>query len=139
MTPRPGLTGFFALGILLSTNPLAPATVQAAPPAAQAGSDRQCFYARNIENYAVVNDRLLYLRVGASDVYRLDLMMDCPELSFRENGIEITHSGASSLICSPIDLTVQFHQIGAHRICPVSDMRRLTPAEVAALPKRDRP
>jgi hypothetical protein len=118
---------------------LEPSAVHAAPPDAQAGSARQCFYARNIENYAVVNDRLLYLRVGAADVYRLDLMMDCPELSFRENGVEITHTGASSLVCSPIDLTVRFHQIGARRICPVSEMRRLTPAEVAALPKRDRP
>jgi len=113
------------------------APIAQAEPAHDGGA-KSCFYAGNIENYAVANDRLMYLRVGVADVYRLDLMMDCPELTFRQN-VEITHTGAGSLVCSPIDLTVRFHQIGARRVCPVSDMRKLTPAEVAALPKHDRP
>ena len=72
------------------------------------------------------------------DIYRLDLMTDCPELSFRQR-IQFTHVGGSSSICSPIDLTIQFRQAGARRLCPVSDMRKLRPDEVAALPKRLRP
>jgi hypothetical protein len=99
---------------------------------------RSCFYASNIENYAVASDRRLYLRVGVGDVYQLDLMNDCPELTFRQN-VQITHTGASSLICSPIDLTIRFRQIAARRVCPVAEMRKLSPAEIAALPKRDRP
>ena len=113
-------------------------------PAVQAEPKRhdppqQCFFTRNIENYAVVNDRLLYLRVGVADVYRLDLLMDCPELPFRFRDIEITHTGTSDQVCAPVDLTIRFRQIAARRICPVGDMRKLTPAEVAALPKNARP
>jgi hypothetical protein len=115
----------------------------AATPLAQAepqkpAEHRACFYADNIENYAVANDRLVYLRVGVADVYRLDLMTECHELTFRQN-VLFTHTGASSLICSPIDLTIRFRQAAARRVCPVSEMRKLTPAEIAALPKGDRP
>jgi hypothetical protein len=122
---------------------LASALAAVASPIAQAepehrAAPQSCFYASNIENYAVANDRLVYLRVGVADVYRLDLMTDCPELTFRQN-IAITHTGASDLVCSPIDLTIRFRQIAARRVCPVGDMRKLTAAEVAALPKHDRP
>jgi hypothetical protein len=130
---KPALVAALALSL---TGSMATPLARAEPkPEAAAKS---CFYARNIENYAIANDQLVYLRVSAADVYRLDLMGDCPELGFRES-IRITHSGASDLVCNPIDLTIRFHQAGARRVCPVSEMRKLTPAEVAALPKRDRP
>jgi hypothetical protein len=130
---KPALAAMLALSLTgsMAVSPLAATDPKPAP-------QRSCFYARNIENYAIASDRLVYLRVSAADIYRLDLMSDCPELSFRES-IRITHSGASDLVCNPIDLTIRFRQIGARRVCPVSEMRKLTPAEVAALPKRDRP
>jgi hypothetical protein len=121
-----------ALGAGAVANPIAMAEPQRPP------ESRSCFYASRIENYAVASDRRVYLRVGVGDVYQLDLMNDCPELTFRQN-VQITHTGAGSLICSPIDLTIRFRQVAARRICPVSDMRKLTPAEIAALPKGDRP
>jgi len=123
-----------ALGALcvLAGTPLASA--EPAPAAAR----RQCFYANNINNYTTPNDRLVYIRVGVADVYRLDLMNDCTGLSFRQS-IAFTRDDPSTTICSAIDLTIRFREPADHRICPVSEMRKLTPVEVAALPKRDRP
>jgi hypothetical protein len=129
-----------AIAVLGAAIAATPVLSQAQPPSSpkpDAGR-RQCFYANNINNYTTEGERTLYLRVGVADVYRLDLMTDCPELGFRQR-IQFTHVGGSSSICSPIDLTIQFRQAGARRLCPVSDMRKLRPDEVAALPKRLRP
>jgi hypothetical protein len=129
-----------AVAVLGAAIAVAPTLSPAQPPYSQKPDvdRRQCFYANNINNYTTQGERTLYLRVGVADVYRLDLMNDCPELSFRQR-IQFTHVGASSSICSPIDMTIQFRQAGARRLCPVSDMRKLRPDEVSALPKRLRP
>jgi hypothetical protein len=124
--------GLILIGALAAT-PLA-----SADPKDGRAESRQCFYARNISNYTAVGNRLVYLRVGVADIYRLDLMNDCPELSFRQT-IEFARADPGSSICSANDLTLHFDEAGAHRICPVLDMRKLTPDEVALLPKRDRP
>lgn len=106
--------------------------------AAPAPTRQPCFYASNINNYTVPNDRLVYIRVGAADVYRLDLMNDCIGLSFRQS-IAFTRDDPSTTICSAIDLTIRFREVADREVCPVSEMRKLTPVEIAALPKRDRP
>jgi hypothetical protein len=113
---------------------LAAAAAQAQPAAAP----RACFYARDISNFHVVDDRTVYLRVGVNQVYRLDLMGDCPQLSFRQSlGVETT-PGAGT-VCSPLDVELVYRDLGAPVRCPVTGLRALTPAEAAALPKKDRP
>ena len=127
-----------ALGLVLAAaSPLTPLAEPSARHASDAAT-QSCFYARNISNYTAPSDRLVYLRVGVNEIYRLDLMIDCPELSFRQDiGFERADRGSS--ICSAVDLTITYRQNGARRICPVQDMRKLGPEEIAALPKRDRP
>jgi hypothetical protein len=127
------------LGLALTSALAATPLARAESAASSAPKDKgQCFYARNINNYVVAGDRLVYIRVGVGDVWRLDLMNDCPEIAFRQH-LEFTRFDPSAFICSPIDLTIRFHQTGVKRICPVSDMHKLTAPEIAALPKRDRP
>lgn len=140
MTLRSGSLARAALGLALAGGWLAAPIALQAEPAATPKPDarsQQCFYARDINNFVPANDQLVYLRVGVADVYRLDLMTNCPELSFRQN-VEFSRSGIGN-ICSAIDLEIRFRQNGIRRVCPVSEMRKLTPAEVAALPRRDRP
>ena len=141
MTPRqrPFANAGFGLAIAagLLAAPLPPQTDASAAPHREARG-QQCFYASNITNFTAASDRVVYIRVGVNDVYRLDLMNACPELSFRL-GIGLSQANGGSTICSPIDLTIRYRQAGADRICPVRDMRKLSPDEVAALPKRDRP
>lgn len=125
--------GLIALGGLL----LAAAPAQGlAQPAAKSAD--QCFLASDVNGFNAPDDHTLYIKVGVSDVYRLDLMSDCPGLRFRD-GIGLERTPASSWICSPLDATVVYRETGMPERCPVTAIHKLTKAEVEALPKRDRP
>ncbi|HEY1447529.1 MAG TPA: hypothetical protein VGF33_03265, partial [Caulobacteraceae bacterium] len=71
-------------------------------------------------------------------IWRLDLMTNCTGLSFR-NAFGLEASPSTAWICSPLGATVINRQSGINQRCPVSAMHKLTPDEIAALPKRDRP
>jgi len=104
-----------------------------AAPSAQ----KSCFFSRDVRGFAAPADKTLYLRVRAKDIYRLDMKGRCPELDW-EHKIAIDSRGSSS-ICGAIDVTVLVKTpIGVSR-CSVETLTRLTPEEVAALPKKSRP
>ena len=111
----------------------------AALPAAPTATNRDaCFVRRDVSGFSAPNDHTVYLRVGVSQVVRLDLMTDCTGLSFR-NAFGLEDSPATPWICSPLEATVISRDGGIGQRCPVKEIHKLTPDEVAALPKRDRP
>lgn len=114
---------------------LSATTVSAQPPAK---GDSQCFYRRNINGFRAPDDRTLYIRVGVRDIYRLDLMVDCTSLTFRQ-GIGLESTPGDPWICSAIQATVVYRDVGMRNRCPVSSIHKLTEAEIAALPRRDLP
>ena len=98
----------------------------------------QCFYTRNVTSFAAPNDKTLYVRVGVRDVYRFDMFGHCPDIDWNQRLALV--SRGSSWICDGMDAEVITHATGIGRQrCPVSHMQKLTPEEVAALPKRARP
>jgi len=99
----------------------------------------QCFFTRNIQNYSAPNDHTLYLRVNVGDVYRLDLGGSCPGLPYDLNSIALKTVPGSSQICRPIDVDVRVRGEGPSVPCIVSGLRKLSPEEIAAIPKKDRP
>jgi len=108
-----------------------------------AGSHDTCFARREVESFSAPNDHTVYLRVGVSRYYRLDLMTNCLDLTFRQGigqGIGLEDQPANAFICSPLEATVVYRAVGgiAQR-CPVTAIHKLTPAEAAALPKKDKP
>lgn len=112
------------------------ATGQATAETAKA--PKACFSARNVANFAAVDDRTLNIRVGVRDVYQLDLAAICPDIE-SQNEIAIKSRG-SSFICSPFDATVIARgPFGRSQRCEVRGIRKLTLDEIAALPSRDRP
>lgn len=96
---------------------------------------QQCLYVHNINGFNAPNDRTIYVRVGVSDVWRMDLMTDCVGLSF-EQGFRLRSAGGDPWICEPIQADVSIHDIGMPQRCPVSGLHKLTPDEIAALPRR---
>ena len=75
--------------------------------------------------------------MGVKDVYRLDLLGPCPDIDW--NWSIALESHGSSWICSPLDATIIAKSpIGPQR-CPVRQVTKLTPQEVAALPKKQKP
>ncbi|HVY32931.1 MAG TPA: DUF6491 family protein [Caulobacteraceae bacterium] len=110
------------------------------PQPARAQSPAQpCFYGRDVNGFNAPNDHTLYIRVGASDVFRLDLQSSCTGLTFRQN-LGISSSPAEGgFICTPLQAEVVYRDNGFSNRCPVVGMHKLSAVEVAALPKRDLP
>jgi hypothetical protein len=54
--------------------------------------------------------------------------------------IALQNRSGGSFICNALDAELLVHApgLGLQR-CPVTDLRKLTPAEAAALPKKNRP
>ncbi|WP_304169534.1 DUF6491 family protein [Phenylobacterium aquaticum] len=120
------LTGVLAAGALITLGGAGPA------PARQA-----CFWTSQADGFTAPDDHTVFVRVGVREVYRLDLMGACPNIQWN-NGIGLESRPGSS-ICSAMEATIISHGPTGPERCAVSQMSRLTPAEIAALPKRSRP
>jgi hypothetical protein len=122
--------GLAALAALLACGSASQTALAASPGRYDA---HQCFYTRNVTSFAAPDEHTLYVRVGVRDVYRFDMFGPCPDIDWNQRLALV--SRGSSWICEGMDAEVG---LGPQR-CPVSHVRKLTPEEVAALPKRARP
>ena len=120
---------------------LAAATLAA--PAARADSpppERSCFLSTQWEGWSAPgNSNVLLLRVNISDIYRVELAPGTRVYKGADRFL-VNQVRGSSWICSPLDLDLTLSDtLGFHQpLFPVS-MRKLSKAEVAALPREDRP
>ncbi len=98
----------------------------------------QCFYARMVNGFAAPDDENLYIRVGVNDVYHLTMMTHCLDMDWNQRIALQSRTGG--FICHYLDAEVITHARGLGRQrCFVKAMEKLTPAQVAALPKRAKP
>lgn len=98
---------------------------------------RQCFWAHQVNNFAAEGDRVVNVRVGVKEIYRLEIFGTCPEIDWTQK-IAIVSRGGST-ICSGLDADLVVpSSIGPQR-CTVRNVRKLTPEEVAALPPKAKP
>lgn len=103
-------------------------------------SKNECFWARNVTSFAAPDDHTVYVRVNLHDVYRLDLMIACPDVDWNQRIALQSSHGAGGSICGPLDAEIISHATGLGRQrCPVKAMHKLTPDEIAALPKKAKP
>jgi hypothetical protein len=111
-----------------------------APPAAKPA--HACFWRREISNFAAHDDEHLYLRTGVHDIWELKLFSHCFDLDWVHNVGLSSIGGFEPSICEGTNpgVDVVVHDIAAgHQRCPIVAVRKLTPTEVAALPKDARP
>lgn len=99
--------------------------------------NRQCFFANSARGFTVVDTQTVNVRVGARDVYRLDLMGTCPDINWNSQ-IALVSRGSSS-ICTGTGATVVTRGPTSQQRCPVRMVTKLTTEEVEALRPRDRP
>ena len=113
-----------------------------APPgvdaAARAASSSQCFYRRDIRNHTVGDAHTLYLDVGGREVWRIGMSNSCLASAMSSDPIVMRNWTGGQSVCKPLDLDIAISAGGISH-CIVSSITRLTPAEVAALPKKLRP
>ncbi len=111
-----------------------PAAAQAKPKASHA-----CFYARQVDGFSAADDRTVYLRANVRDIYELKLFAPCIDIDWAQHIALRSHG--SDWICEGNNVDYEVispSPIGRQR-CEVTSVRRLTPDQVAALPKKDRP
>jgi hypothetical protein len=116
---------------------LVASAAQAAPaPGAHAKPGGACFWSRDITNWRDVGERQVNLEVLHRDVYRLDLGVNCPSLHFAHQSLMLDAAGGGPVCASSLpDVIVPGQGIR----CPVVSITKLTPDQVKALPKNERP
>jgi hypothetical protein len=116
---------------------LAATAVGAADKPAKADKN-ECFWTRSIQGFSAPDDHTVYVRASSRDIYKFDLMGACPDVDWNQRIALVSRSGSN--ICSGMDAEIVSHAtgLGAQR-CPVSHMHKLTPEEIAALPRKSLP
>jgi hypothetical protein len=101
---------------------------------------QQCFYEIDFENWKAPDPQTMYIRVRGNRYFLVQLANKCYNLMVPAARL-ITLFHGSDLICSAVDWDLKV-STGMHDIpepCIVSSMRPLSPAEVAAIPKKYKP
>lgn len=101
----------------------------------------QCFRSHDYQAFRPVDDHTFNICVGVNDYYRIDTEGTCPALTYPQAFL-ITQVRGSDLICGPLDWDLRIGQTGPGGFsepCIVKSQSKLTAAEAAALPKRDKP
>ncbi len=104
-------------------------------PAQAAQDDSNCFLIRDIRNHTVGGDHTLYFDVGGRSVWRAEMSNNCLAGATSSDPIILRDQAGMGRICHKIDLDVGVR--GTR--CIVNSLTKLTPAEVAALPKKLKP
>jgi len=119
----------------------AAALVLGAGAANAAPTDHQnCFLGRDWESWTAPGDGdAILIRVGIRDIYRVELTRGSHVRKDPDRFL-INKQRGSSWICSPLDLDLEVaDHVGFRQPVIAKSLRKLTPQEVAAIPKKDLP
>lgn len=125
------------LGAALSAAALSAAAAAPTPPKA----DRHdCFRPSQWSGWRAPDASTVYLRVNLHDIYRLDLNSPSQQLVWPGSHLVSDMRGPDS-VCSPIDLdlSVADSSAGFSDHLFIKAITKLTPEQVAAIPKKDLP
>ena len=106
--------------------------------ATTAASANVCFKRRDVRNHTVGGPKTLYLDVAGRDVYRIEMSNSCLASAVSSDPLIFNNQTSTQSVCKPMDLDITVSAAGPSK-CIVSSISKLSPAEVAALPKKMRP
>ncbi|MBW8811913.1 MAG: hypothetical protein JF588_00685 [Caulobacterales bacterium] len=109
------------------------------PPPGTGLPSGQCIRSHDIRNHVIADDRTLLLSVNGRDTYRVTVDGNCLAGAWDTDPIVTREPPGASIICKPIDMDLGIHRNGFTSRCIVDSIVKLTPQEVAALPKKKRP
>ncbi|MEJ0065035.1 MAG: hypothetical protein WDM85_06025 [Caulobacteraceae bacterium] len=96
-----------------------------------------CFLARDWEGWKSPSPNVIYIRVGVSRIYQIDLSAGSNQLQEPDMHL-VNRIRGSDWICDPLDLQLQLadnHGAFAEPLF-VKSITKLTPEQVAAIPKK---
>ena len=133
---RTKVIGLAAALAALSLAPLANAATEPAP--AKTGSS--CFASNTWEGWKTTdNGDALLLRINNRDIYRVDLTPGTHAVRGADQFL-VNQVRGSNFICSALDLDLTLaDHFGFRQPLIATSMRKLSPAEVAAIPRKDLP
>ena len=127
---------------LLTTVLLAAAAPALADPAAKDAAPRaarSCFSLSDWDGWSAPDRNTLYMKVRHRDVYRVDLSHGTSQLTSPGVHLVSIQRGVNT-ICSPIDLDLRVSDgMGFAMPIMAKTITKLTPEEIAAIPKKQRP
>ncbi len=111
----------------------------AALAASETPARTPCFFVTQWGGWKSPSPKVIYLGVNMHDVYRLDLAAESSQLQWPDARL-ISEVRGSSSICTALDLQLSVSDTGGFR-APLfpAKLTKLTPEEVAAIPKKFRP
>ena len=112
-----------------------------APAAGASLTSGQCFRSHDIRNHTVVDRDTLLLSVRGKDVYRVGVK-GCLGGAVSSDPIITRNPPGSDIICRPIDMDLAIGRTGAGGFstrCIVDSIVKLSPEQVAALPRKLKP
>jgi len=118
----------------------AAAAVCALAGSAMADNSHPCFFINQWEGWHATDANTIYLRVSMHDIYRVDLSAGSQELTWPGSYHLVSRVQGSSSICTALDLQLALADgHGFYQPLIAKSIVKLTPDEVAALPKKDLP
>ena len=106
--------------------------------ASAATASAECFRMSDVSAHSIADSKTMYLSVGRHDVYKVSMVGACLGGAMSSDPI-ITESFGGGPICRPIDLNLKIATGVGASACFVDKFEKLTPEQIAAIPKRQRP
>ncbi|CAN5514532.1 DUF6491 family protein [soil metagenome] len=100
---------------------------------------RQCFRVSQMDGHRVADPKTLYVGVRNKDVYRIDMHGACLAGANMGDPLVIETVGGSDLVCKPIDLDLKVAGTIGLSPCIVKSITKLTPPQIASLPRKLKP
>jgi hypothetical protein len=115
------------------------AAIPASASFAATAGERACIDTHRQSSWKAVDNKTLYISQSKDTVYKVDFAQGCPRMQSPFAKFISTQRG-SSYICAPIDLDVKVYETPGFTVsCLATGLSKLTPAEIAALPKEAKP
>jgi hypothetical protein len=115
-------------------------SAQAQPPGGQDPRLAGCFDITRHQGVLPLDDKTVLVRVDRA-IYRVELADHCPALMRPDPQISLIARGGA-MVCGPLDWELKVGgggQVASAIPCTIASQRRLTPDEVAAIPRNKRP
>jgi hypothetical protein len=136
MIPRSIGAGLLTTALLAAA---APALADTADSTAKPRPARQCFSLSDWDNWTALDRDTLYLKVRNRDVYQVDLTHGSNMLTGPAVHLVSIQRGTDR-VCNPLDLDLRVSD-GWGMAMPImaKSITKLTPEQIAAIPKKKRP
>ena len=119
-----------------------PSPLGASPAKGTGLPQGQCFRSRDIRNHTVLDrDTMLISTTDRKAVYRVTMAGGCLAGALSSDPIVTRNPPGSDIICKPIDMDIAIMQGGGgfKSQCIVESIVKLSPEQVAAIPRRSKP